>query len=841
MLKVSNRKVIRNLAIRTIRANKKKNRGLIVAVMLTTILFTALFSIGVSLVKTTQRTTMRQVGGESMAGLKYCLRQDYEKLSGDPKVKNISYRIFVGSLENPELNDLSTEVYYATDDNAKEIFAFPSAGHMPEREDDIALSSLVLEKMGIPKELGQTVSLIITTGEQTYQEDFRLCGFWEGDSVSMAQMCYVSKAYQDIVAPQPVQEYSGDTNHIAGYWMIDFDFYNSYNIEGKTIALLKRNGYQPERVSYGINWAYSFSTIDFESLGIMIMLLLLILVAGYLIIYNIFFLNVSSDIQGYGLLKTIGTSGQQLKRMVKIQVLFLSAMGIPFGLIIGTIISMVLFPHIMDTMSMDRTNMVFSIHPIIYLFSGIFSWFTVEIGCRKPCKIAGEVSPIEAIHYISWKTVGKKKKIIHKVTPLWLAISNLERDRKKACVVILSLSLSIMLGNGIYAIVHSFNPDKYINRSIVGDFCIYDAALGDSSMFLEQKSVVDTDTLEYLKNMDGVEKQSNIYCNLETPVIMDLHARTMLKELKENSNDSYDMDEIDDMENKNRLFYSLYGIDDWILKQVTIYDGAIDVGNFDSGNYAIVLGYQMVASGDERVDIYQVGDRIEVELPDGVTKSYEVMAIGELPYAMTTKYYKIVGGSIIIPETEYHKHTENHGALLSILNVNQSRIEILEKEIFGFISQKDSLVYASKKTYLKEFDDYVRMFQLVGGALTIVLALIGILNFANAIITSVLKRFRELAMLEAVGMTKKQMISMLVWEGIIYGLLTTITAVLLYLLFGGPLIRLFVGDIWFFEYHFTMKLILICLPFLLLIAGTVPYLVGKMASKKSVVERMRVE
>ena len=490
---------------------------------------------------------------------------------------------------------------------------------------------------------------------------------------------------------------------------------------------------------------------------------------------------------------------------------------------------------------MNRDDLVFSIHPIIYFFSGIFSWLTVEIGCRKPCKIAGEISPIEAVRYVSWKTMGKKKKIMHKVTPLWLAISNLERDKKKACVVILSLSLSIMLGNGIYAIVHSFNSDKFINRNIVGDFCVYDAALGDSSMFLEQESIVDTDTLDYLKNMDGVEKQSNIFCNLETPVIMDSYARTLLKKLKENSTNSYNMDEMDEMENKNRLFYSLYGIDDWILKQVTIYDGTIDEENFDSGNYAIVLGYQMVASGDERMDMYRVGDQIEVELPDGVMKSYEVMAIGELPYAMTTKYYKIVGGSILIPDKEYHKHTENHGALLSILNVNQSKVDLLEKEISGFISQKGSLVYASKKTYLKEFDDYVRMFQVVGGALTIVLALIGILNFANAVITSVLRRLRELAMLEAVGMTKKQMISMLVWEGIIYGLLTTITAVLLYLLFGGPLIRLFVGDIWFFEYRFTMKLILICLPFLLLIAGMVPYIVGKLVGKKSVVERLRVE
>ena len=52
-------------------------------------------------------------------------------------------------------------------------------------------------------------------------------------------------------------------------------------------------------------------------------------------IYNIFQISVSNDIRFLGLLKTIGATGRQLKRMVIIQALFLSAIGIPIGSLIG--------------------------------------------------------------------------------------------------------------------------------------------------------------------------------------------------------------------------------------------------------------------------------------------------------------------------------------------------------------------------------------------------------------------------------------------------------------------------------------------------------------------------
>ena len=74
--------------------------------------------------------------------------------------------------------------------------------------------------------------------------------------------------------------------------------------------------------------------------------LLLIIFTGYLIIYNVFQISVTNDIRFYGLLKTIGTTPRQLRRIIRHQALALSLAGIPLGLVLGWLIGGQLTPVI---------------------------------------------------------------------------------------------------------------------------------------------------------------------------------------------------------------------------------------------------------------------------------------------------------------------------------------------------------------------------------------------------------------------------------------------------------------------------------------------------------------
>ena len=121
---------------------------------------------------------------------------------------------------------------------------------------------------------------------------------------------------------------------------------SALHIEQDLYNILANHGYQSESraagenyIPIGVNWGYSGSqladNIDPMVVVTLIGLLLLILFTGYLIIYNIFQITVTNDIKFYGLLKTIGTTGKQLKRIIYFQAFLLSMIGIPLGLLSG--------------------------------------------------------------------------------------------------------------------------------------------------------------------------------------------------------------------------------------------------------------------------------------------------------------------------------------------------------------------------------------------------------------------------------------------------------------------------------------------------------------------------
>ena len=164
MRRVKNRRIIRLLSLRLLKARKWKNLIAIAAVLLTSAMFTSVLTIGASMIQLSQESTMRQVGGSAMAGLKYVLPEDFETLQKDSSLLDLTYRITAGFVSNPELRDLTAEVCYAQDEDAKLTFSYPAKGHMPQERLEIAVSDLVLEALGIPCELGTPVPLSIQVG-----------------------------------------------------------------------------------------------------------------------------------------------------------------------------------------------------------------------------------------------------------------------------------------------------------------------------------------------------------------------------------------------------------------------------------------------------------------------------------------------------------------------------------------------------------------------------------------------------------------------------------------------------------------------------------------------------
>ena len=94
-------------------------------------------------------------------------------------------------------------------------------------------------------------------------------------------------------------------------------------------------------------------------------------------------------------------------------------------------------------------------------------------------------------------------------------------------------------------------------------------------------------------------------------------------------------------------------------------------------------------------------------------------------------------------------------------------------------------------------------------------------------------------MMEAVGMTGKQMKWMLSWEGILYAILTVVVSSVAVGPINKLLLEIVVEGMWFFTSNYTIVPIMLCMPVLLLASGMIPVIAYQNMKRESVVERLR--
>ena len=443
--------------------------------------------------------------------------------------------------------------------------------------------------------------------------------------------------------------YTREFSGYAGYWQVDFNYGNSWDIEGKTDKLLERlygdSDVVPET---GVNWAYQTSSVDFTTLGGGILLVLMVFAAGYLIIYNIFHINISANIRKYGLLKTIGTTSKQIKRMVKNQAAIYSVIGIPAGLIIGVLLGKVMMISIMKTLniySVESYTINLKLTILICLVSAVFTFATVMISCRKPCRVAGNVSPIEALRYNDTEIKAKKEKKTARISPFSIARSNMSRSRKKTAVVVLSLTLSMVLLNTLVTLLSGFDMDKFVSNLIVGDFVVSnDKSYGyDPDNYFR----VEPDVIRQIAGIDGVTEVCPIYYEYGKLDMGDRQAKK-LRDLYEKYKDTDKYGGLKEANESGVVYADIYGIPEDVLNLLNPVRGEIDREKFRSGKYAIVFtGY--VGIDDEKNtddDLYEPGDTLMLSANEN-RKEYEVMAVCDIPYALSTQAYMFIYGHVL--------------------------------------------------------------------------------------------------------------------------------------------------------------------------------------------------
>lgn len=834
MRKVKNKKVIQNLAKKSFGANKTRNRIAILAVALTTLLFTTIFILGIGTMEIFQRQTMRQSGGDSHGVMKNLTREQYEKLKDHPLIKEEAACIYVADeVKNPELLKRHVEAWYYPEYHYKHCFVEIIDGKAPKKADEILLDEMSMQLLGMKPKAGQKVTLdmrIRNTDEQSVQRTFTVSGVMKADPAMNVGFALVSKAYLKAYAEELTYQYNV-TGSMTGAIRMDVNFANSRGIQKKLNQVVTDSGYSVEdgrkdSISTNANWAYLSEGTENDpmTIGAAAAGLLLILLTGYLIIYNIFRTSVIRDIRYYGLLKTVGTTGRQVKRILRRQALWMACMGIPSGMILGFFVGKALVPKLIEQTTYEDGAVAVSANPLIFIGAALFSFVTVLISIRKPAKIAARVSPVEAVRYTEGAEIGALRKGKNKSGQdkqkkstdggkIWkMAWSNLARSKGRTVVVILSLSLAIILLNSVFTVTSSFDMDTYLKHFVTTDYQIANAkCFGLDHYYGADEEDVQTEKLSEsfiseCEAQDGFEAGGRIYSS--TRFGLEASSWKAPKDILHDEKGYYwtfgSMKQYYDVDEKGAYSSDtvVYGLEDFPLEQIEVYEGEKD----------LKVIKEKLASGKS--------------------------VIKENYYALTNRY------SIMFcyyTTADIFKEMESEDFLMSyLMNVEDQKEKSYGQFVENYTTTTEPLMdYESKQKYIDEFAGMKNLFILVGGTLSIVIGLIGILNFINSVLTNVVTRRKEFAMMEAIGMTKKQLLRMLILEGLYYAGITILAVLVFGSLFSFTVVRVLSGGIWFMKYRFVIWPMLAACPFLILFGIVVPYLAYAPQRKNSLVEEIR--
>lgn len=635
MYRVKNQKIVKKLSDRSFRASRTRNIIAALAIALTALLFTALFTIGNGLVENFQRQTMRQAGGDGMGVLKYITDEEYERMKDHKLIREISYnRILCDSVDNEELLKRHGELYYMDDVGLKLGFCEPTTGSRPQAENEIIMDRKAMQLLGVEEQIGAPVTLKLTVHGQQVERDFVLSGWWEPDPVFNVSIMATSRAYVDAHMDELYNSYRENydlTGCINSYIM----FKNTLGMEKKLEQVITDSGYSVHEgdenyIGHNLNWAYLSASVggDMSTVLGMSAAVLLIIFTGYLIIYNIFQISVIKDIRFYGLLKTIGTTGKQIKKIIRRQALLLSCLGIPLGLLSGYVVGCRLVPVVLDRTYMSGGQYVISPNPLIFVGSTLFALVTVWISTAKPGRIAAKVSPVEAVRYTDNEVRDRSGKRRHrwgaKITGM--AAANLGRNRKRTLLVILSMSLSLVLFNCIYTISIGFDMDKYLSKFVDTDFLI-----GHADYFNYQytgpENEVSEDMIQAVEDQPGFEEGGRFWANIRGAECFSVEAPGEIGEKAGGSMDPY----------TGGIFCAVYGLEELPLSRLEVLEGEIDPEKLKTGKY-ILEGVEL--NDDETPNWafshYEVGDKVTLYNCRGTgetrqenelcTQEFEVMA-----------------------------------------------------------------------------------------------------------------------------------------------------------------------------------------------------------------------
>ncbi len=762
MLKNNNMAIVLRMAKKSLKSNKRRSLTMILSVLLSSFMLFSVLTIGATYFKMAQLQNIRLAGAKFDAIMYGATDRQIELLQNRSDVKCFGIAAVSGYVsETPYDKTPNIGLIYADPVYWDELMA-PAretiTGVYPTEEDEIMVTQYALEQCGYPDlKIGDSITFIYGVKDETQEKTFRISGFWDGYGTK--GVFYVSEKFYKQTGLKYEDVSSGRCHICMNKKIMTSEEQNDF-IESMELS-------KQQRLFFTADLGYSVQIFTGLTL-----LALVICVCAYLLIYNMMYLSIAGNIRYYGLLQTIGMTGRQIYSLMRRQMLLIGGIGLGGGIILGCALSFFLIPAVVKSLGIRASNIggiEISFHPAIFLLTMILVGITVFAASQKPAKIAVMCSPIEALGYrpsITQKPVGRHS-VRRNRSLIWrMAAKQMTKDKKKTCVVMLSLASSMAVFLCTVTLIHSQGSREY-NRNFRNlDLFLENDTLNRENLE-EHVQIFDKEFFNKLNALDGItEIDPVIYTEVTVPWEPDF-ADQWMQELYETWMDiSYEDDIAEYQEHPENFGTVLVGITEADLKGLNeIMDEPVDESDFLSGKTCILyrndLSFRNRDLSGKTVTCAEYGRQEN-------TRTFDIAGLTDVNDFNALLGYPPV---IIVSNLAVTDFVENPVIYKVGISYAKEYDEDLENAVLSIaneIPQSRDYSYESKIELMKTVKKAQGNLAQVGVSIVLILAFIGLMNYMNTFIGSIQSRQMELSIMESVGMTDKQKNQMLALEGIFY-------------------------------------------------------------------------
>ena len=661
-------------------------------------------------------------------------------------------------------NLVSNAIAYPSSTNIKE-------GKLPQAPMELALPEDVLQYLGFDGNIGDTISLSLEKSlrhniadSYSYTAEFVLTGILESNYLG-----YVSGTVTGVVGegtaiqllPQSHIYYNVDirTADKSAFQSIVDDINGKLQIHeldtSYNMVYLNAMGISYTADSEDANdTGFSFMAVA----GILVAFL--ILLAAGLVIYNILKISVSKRMKGYGTLRAIGGEKGQLYQIVVIEVILLCVIGIPVGMLLGSLsasgilaaatglISPELFlvQNATELQALIAENS--SLKVISLIISGAITLIFAMFAALPAARSAAKVSPIMAMSGTNLK-IHRRKRRTRKIRNFeaYYARLNLKRNKGRTAITVLSLIMSITVFIALQGFTTILNAASALQESHLGDYQITNETVGFSA-----------DALRELQENESVQSVAAIQFSLYE------------------QNEAGKPDGIDiGFALKPGETFQVIGLNDEYWDYFMGSELSADqLEELKSGNACVVRNPISVSYGEEPLEFTSIeagsticvagADLAVLETLDG----YEgYLGIGNGGFTN--------GVQVIVDDSIYEQLTgkNTYSEFLPTLNKDVDR-ETFDTFVEDFCKQTPGTTFLSYEETDQQLQESFAQIQMLAWGLILFVGLIGILNIINTVYTNIHTRVTEIGMQRAIGMSASSLYKTFLWEGAYYGITASV-------------------------------------------------------------------